>query len=142
MSTDMLIRRLRPALSPRFQCLQKYRSTRAFITSQVQCRDTKRPAPSDITHDYEKRVAQLNQYLSEDQWYPRLARNVGSKSIEQSMLQSQYGHLNPGETGDEHEYTIAGTYSIVYRFTPMLVLTFCARSDQEYSYGRIQARVH
>jgi len=79
--------------------------TRAFTRSTIAFQDK---TSKDVTHDYEKRLAQLDAYKPRDDWYPRLVTSVQAERIPVARFEQQYEHLAGDETRDEIR-TITGT---------------------------------
>lgn len=79
--------------------------TRTFTRSTIALQNT---ASKDLTHDHEKRLAQLDAYKPRDDWYPRLATSAHAERIPVAKFEQQYGQLVGDETRDETR-TIIGT---------------------------------
>lgn len=105
MSNTNFIRRLRPHLFTSFKCNSCSPTTafsvRAFAAQQPQHVERR---SKDVTHDYEKRVAQLESHKPLSESYPRLLDG------DHLQLSPESGKdLQPGETDKLHTYTIMGT---------------------------------
>ncbi|EME46151.1 hypothetical protein DOTSEDRAFT_70224 [Dothistroma septosporum NZE10] len=91
MSKDIFLRRYRPYLFTSFRRVQCSRPARTFTSSSC-------ARGHDVTHDYEKRVAQLQANRTLAECYPRLSEEVSWRRIDRRSLQHEYGHLKPDET--------------------------------------------
>lgn len=112
MSVEIFARRLRPFLSARFHQLQCPRTTR-FLA--VPSRSSARKSEKDITHDYEKRVNQLEAYAPVSKWYPRYQQTDGSRITQKSMFEAEHGHLQTGETAEATKVVLSGMLCPLYR---------------------------
>jgi lysyl-tRNA synthetase class 2 len=99
------VRCTRPYLFHSFRRSHCAVSTRTFTRSTIAYKDK---ASKDVTHDYEKRLAQLDAYKPRDDWYPRLATSAQPERIPVAMFEQQYEQLAGDETRDELR-TITGT---------------------------------
>lgn len=93
---------LRPYLFHGFKRSQSLATSRAFTSSTIV---SSIQTPKDVTHDYEKRLAQLDAYKPRDEWYPRIS-NVERMPVE--VFQRDYAQLANDETRDNTR-TIIGT---------------------------------
>jgi lysyl-tRNA synthetase class 2 len=107
MNKDTIVRRLRPFLSKRFQCihqplnLARPLSRKSALNAQNNTRDA--------THDFEKRIAQLDSSIARSEWYPRLPAIGASKRIGRDTLEAQFADLAPDQTSEEQEFVVAGS---------------------------------
>lgn len=120
MSTS--VRCLRPWLSPRFQCLQRVQARRSF-TAQIICRAS--ASLKDVTHDYEKRVKQLEARAPASEWYPRLPASIAEKRVDLASFAEKWDHLEPGTTAEGERLVLAGTFTgmlkeIMYKNTELV----------------------
>ena len=99
------VRCMRPYLFHSFKRSHCAVSTRTFTRSTIAFQDK---ASKDVTHDYEKRLAQLDAYKPCDDWYPRLATSAQAERIPVAKFEHQYERLAGDETRDEFR-TITGT---------------------------------
>jgi predicted DNA-binding protein YlxM (UPF0122 family) len=99
------VRCMRPYLFHSFKRSYCAISARTFSRSAIASQDK---APKDFTHDYEKRLAQLDDYKPRDDWYPRLATSAQVERIPVAKFEHQYEQLAGDETRDEFR-TITGT---------------------------------
>jgi lysyl-tRNA synthetase class 2 len=99
------VRCMRPYLFHSFKRSHCAVSTRAFSRSTIALQDK---ASKDVTHDYEKRLAQLDAYKPREDWYPRLASIAQAERIPIAKFEQQYEQLDGDETRDEIR-TITGT---------------------------------
>lgn len=109
MSNTILIRRLRPHLFTRFKrasCIPTTATSSRTFASQPSLHVDKRS--KDVTHDYEKRIAQLEAHKPLSECYPRLRDGEHIQLGPESAA-----GLQPGETDKSHTYTVMG---IVNRF--------------------------
>jgi lysyl-tRNA synthetase class 2 len=95
---------MRPYLFHSFKRSHRAVSTRTFTRSTIAYQDK---ASKDVTHDYEKRLAQLDTYKPRDDWYPRLATSTLAERIPVAQFEQQYEQLAGDETRDEFR-TITG----------------------------------
>lgn len=101
MSKDVFTRCARPYLFNGFKRSPVVHSTRALsLTSPCLA---KQPKQHDVTHDYEKRVAQLEARKSRAEWYPRIGhvapvRSTGGRRITRRTVLQHGAQLAPGET--------------------------------------------
>lgn len=106
MSNTILNRRLRPYLFTSFKKRSSCSSTNAVATrafaSQPSLRVERKS--KDVTHDFEKRVAQLEGYKQLSECYPRLPDSDHRELCPESGM-----GLQPGETDKSHVYTVMGT---------------------------------
>lgn len=98
---------LRPYLFHSFKRTQCAAHTRPFtcttIASQIK--------PSkDVTHDYEKRLAQLEAYKPRDDWYPRPPSHAQAERTPVGLFHQEFAQLANDETRDERK-TVTGTMS-------------------------------
>lgn len=98
---------VRPYLFHSFKRSQCVAHTRAFtctpIASQIK--------PSkDVTHDYEKRLAQLDAYKPRDDWYPRLPFHTQAERTPVELFQQEFAQLANDEIRDAKR-TVTGTMS-------------------------------
>lgn len=93
---------LRPYLFHGFKRSQSLATSRAFTSSTIV---SSIQTPKDVTHDYEKRLAQLDAYKPRDEWYPRIS-NIERTPVE--VFQRDYAQLANDETRDDTR-TIIGT---------------------------------
>lgn len=98
---------LRPYLFHSFKRSQCVAHTRAFTCSTIasQIKPSK-----DVTHDYEKRLAQLDAYKPRDDWYPRLPSHAQAERTPVDLFQQEFAQLANDETRDERK-TVTGTMS-------------------------------
>lgn len=89
-------RRLRPYLFHGFKRSQSPRLCRSFAGSKVVSQQSK--ASKDVTHDYEKRLDQLEAYKSRDQWYPRISANAQAGRVSVADFRKEYEHLEKDQT--------------------------------------------
>ncbi|KAK4503841.1 hypothetical protein PRZ48_004756 [Zasmidium cellare] len=94
MSKDVFVRRFRLYLFSGFKRSQ-YLPARAF-TSQPYLRV--KESQLDVTHDYEKRVAQLQTHRPLSECYPRLEERDVRDSAGKKAFESQYEHLQIDQT--------------------------------------------
>jgi lysyl-tRNA synthetase class 2 len=99
------VRCMRPYLFHSFKRSPCAVSACAFTHSTIAYQDK---ASKDVTHDYEKRLAQLDAYKPRDDWYPRLAASAQAERIPVATFEQQYEQLAGDETRDELR-TITGT---------------------------------
>ncbi|KAF2170182.1 hypothetical protein M409DRAFT_64520 [Zasmidium cellare ATCC 36951] len=92
MSKDVFVRRFRPYLFSGFKRSQ-YLPARAFASKPYLRAKEKQ---QDVTHDYEKRVAQLQAYRPLSECYPRLENVDVQDSAGKKAFKSQYEHLEVG----------------------------------------------
>ena len=62
-----------------------------------------------MTHDYEKRVAQLQANRPLAECYPRLSEEVAWRRVDRRSLEDEYGHLKPDETYPDTLDPLVGT---------------------------------
>jgi lysyl-tRNA synthetase class 2 len=89
---------MRPYLFHSFKRSRCAVSVRTFTCSTIAYQDK---ASKDVTHDYEKRLAQLDAYKPRDDWYPRLAASAQAERTSVAKFEQQYGQLAGDETRDE-----------------------------------------
>lgn len=102
MSKEIVFRRLRPHLFVGFKRAHSRASTRSFASRGHVCANDK---THDVTHDYEKRVAQLEARKPLAQSYPRLAPTAARTRVSKGQLMLGYGDLRPGETCTDAQAT-------------------------------------
>jgi hypothetical protein len=110
MSQNVHIRRLRPYL---FTSFRRFQPTchRSFHASNV-IRSAQESEPTQyegrkVTHDYERRVSQLESVSPAEQWYPRIDQSRdGQARIEQ--FRHKFYRLHNGETEKDVTVTITG----------------------------------
>lgn len=107
MSKDVFTRRLRPYLFSGFKRSQCPRPARAFSSSRCLYADEKQ---RDVTHDYEKRVAQLQAHKPLSECYPRAQKLDARQGTGKKSFESEYGHLKPDETAAEVQMNFKGKY--------------------------------
>lgn len=115
MSKEILTRRLRPYLFNGFKRSHFLHPNRA-LSSTSQCL-VKQPQ-LDVTHDYEKRVSQLEARKSRTEWYPRIGdvasvRGLEERRISRRTILQKGAQLGSGETYREtcaspEVFTLAG----------------------------------
>lgn len=93
------VRRLRPHLFT--ACRQ--RTSRAFSRAPYLHAEAR-----DVTHDYEKRVAELEAQRPLSEWYPRLPR---ASYVSVRKVLDGCNALEAGETDDGEAKTVTGTIS-------------------------------
>jgi len=100
-----VVRRLRPYLFHGFRRSQGAALKRTFVSSPVVSQQAK--TVKDVSHDSEKRLAQLEAYKSRDAWHPRLPAesHVGKMSVQ--VFQQEYGSLEKDQT-DSSVQTVLG----------------------------------
>jgi lysyl-tRNA synthetase class 2 len=112
MNKDMIVRRLRPFLSKRFQCIhQPLNLARPLSTTPTLCAQS---TTRDATHDFEKRLAQLDSGIARSEWYPRLPATITSSQIGKDSLETRYADLAPDQTNEEQELVFKG--SIIWEY--------------------------
>jgi hypothetical protein len=97
MNKDMIVRRLRPFLSKRFQCVHQPLNFARPLSSR------------DATHDFEKRIVWLEDKIPRSEWYPRLPTILDSSKITKSLLETQFAQLAPDQTNEEQKLVLIGT---------------------------------
>lgn len=104
MSKD-LSRAVRPWLFTRHRVLQ---IGRAFSSHSGRAQN--RGPQKSVTHDYEKRVKQLETSKPLEQCYPRMGptRSPDAEVLGMSDFEQRYGRLEAGQTVDSRLVTIAG----------------------------------
>ncbi|PIA89315.1 Lysine--tRNA ligase, cytoplasmic [Cercospora beticola] len=118
MSKEILTRRLRPHLFHGFQRLHSVSATRAISSSAHNLAKQSQP---DVTHDYQKRVAQLEARRPRAEWYPRIGdiapvRGLDERRISRSTIEQHGSQLQPGETYKEASsegFTLAGRINTI-----------------------------
>lgn len=95
MSKDAVVRRLRPYLFSAFKRSRNFIPARAFISTPYLHAHGKE---HDVTHDYEKRVDQLQAYKSLPDCYPRLEQHNVRDHAGKRSFETQYEHLQREET--------------------------------------------
>lgn len=93
---------VRPYLFHGFKRSQWLATSRAFTSSTIV---SSNQTPKDVTHDYEKRIAQLDAYKPRDEWYPRIST---AERTPVEVFHNDYAHLVNDETRDDSR-TIIGT---------------------------------
>lgn len=104
MSTPVFTRRLRPHLFSAFTRSQCLHPTPA---SHRQRHDAVKK-DRDVTHDYEKRVAQLRAASDLSACYPRLSPTVSLTRPSKSQLEDDYSYIDPGKTDLDKEMALTG----------------------------------
>ncbi|KAF7192827.1 Lysine--tRNA ligase, mitochondrial [Pseudocercospora fuligena] len=94
MSKEILSRRLRLYLFHNFRRVQCQYNARAFGASTLRT-DRQR---HEVTHDYEKRVAQLETHKQPSEWYPRISQSRKNLRVGKNELQNFGKRLQNGET--------------------------------------------
>ncbi|KAI5367468.1 Class II Aminoacyl-tRNA synthetase/Biotinyl protein ligase (BPL) and lipoyl protein ligase (LPL) [Septoria linicola] len=119
MPKEIITRRLRPYLFNGFKRSHFHFPTRA-LSSSVQC--LAKQSQPDVTHDFEKRIAQLESRRSRTEWYPRIgdvapARGIGERRISRKTVEQHGDALKPGEThkvaGSAQTFSLAGRISTI-----------------------------
>ncbi|CAK3747585.1 Lysine--tRNA ligase, cytoplasmic [Lecanosticta acicola] len=101
----MRVRRLRPYLFNGFKRFQRVCPTRPFASFPSLCAADER---RDVTHDYEKRVAQLRAHKSLAGCYPRLPEAFTKKLSSRAFLDSSFEGMKPGDTDTSGHVRMAG----------------------------------
>lgn len=108
MSKEILPRRLRPHLFSAYTRSQCCTSSRAFASSPW-CHDVKKQ--TDVTHDYEKRVAQLDARKPLSQSYPRIEDGGQWRRATRVTRQDLEG-AEEAKDNASTRYTVAGMMSM------------------------------
>ena len=106
--SNYVVRRLRPYLFSGFLRAQAAQPSRAL--SQT-CYRQDGGFIRDVTHDYEKRVAQLEAQTPLHVWYPRLPSNFAETRTSLGSAKSRAINIEKGGTEDSH-IIVAGTMTI------------------------------
>ncbi|GIZ42663.1 hypothetical protein CKM354_000592200 [Cercospora kikuchii] len=135
MSKEVLTRRLRPYLFHAFQRAHPISATRTISSSAPHL--AKQPQ-SDVTHDYQKRVAQLEARKPKAEWYPRIGkiapvRGLGERRISRRTIEQHGSQLQPGETYKEgassEGFILAGRINTIRTAGSKLVFVDIAVGD-------------
>lgn len=98
-------RRLRPYLFTGFRRARVGQSKR--VLSQTACRQDGAPG-RDVTHDYAKRVAQIETQRPLETWYPRLPASIAESRSSLSVVRRRAVSLKRGETEDSIPIIVTG----------------------------------
>ncbi|GAB7364658.1 hypothetical protein MBLNU230_g5460t1 [Neophaeotheca triangularis] len=103
---------LRPWLFTRHRLLH-HTTSRAF--SSCNSRDQSNGPQKNVTHDYEKRVKQLEASRPLENCYPRIGatRSSNAEVLAMKDFDERYGRLEAGQTVDSRLVTVAGRVSAV-----------------------------
>ena len=99
-------RRLRPYLFHGFKQSQAVVLRRTFVSSHAVLQ--KATAAKDVTHDYEKRLVQLDAYKPPAEWHPRLSREIQPAKTSVKEFRRDHGSLAEDETANDIQ-TVIGT---------------------------------
>lgn len=130
------VRRLRPYLFHGFKRSQGGPLRRTFITSRVACQQQAKAA-RDVTHDYEKRLAQLEAYKPRDEWHPRLSAAVRPGKISVRDFRQEYGSLEKDQM-DDSVRTVIGMSEQDMAMAYIAYACVCRQSTSS-SHSRLQA---
>lgn len=130
------VRRLRPYLFHGFKRSQGISLRRTFIPSNVVCQQQAKAA-KDVTHDYEKRLGQLEAYKPKEEWHPRLSAESQPGKVSVRDFQQEYGSLEKDET-DSDVRTVIGMWH--WHCERSYIAHSCARRQSTISpHRRVQA---
>ncbi|KJY02496.1 lysyl-trna synthetase like protein [Zymoseptoria brevis] len=124
-NTNVFTRRFRPHLFIGFRRSQCPSIARRFSSLPSLCIEGKR---SESTHDYEKRVAQLETYIPLSQCYPRLSEIPRPGLGELKTDSAPDLSLNPGETDTNSDVVFKGRVRSVRTAGSKLIFFDLART--------------
>ncbi|KAK3701643.1 mitochondrial lysine-tRNA synthetase [Vermiconidia calcicola] len=136
MSQNLMTRRLRPCLFTSYfrRTRPIPKATRAF--SSTAPASQKEVAAREVTHDYERRVAQLEAVSPPAEWYPRIHSNQWERTTSRSLRKHCEG-LKDGETDGTKLNVIAGRIQAVRTAGSKLIFL-----DLKQGKHTVQAIVH
>jgi lysyl-tRNA synthetase class 2 len=115
MSQNVFIRRIRPYLFTSYRRVHPTPTTHRVLSTTTVIKSTQENAAPQqeerkVTHDYERRVSQLQSISPPGQWYPRIHQSRDTQTrIMQFKRKHQY--LQDGETNEDITVTVTGMFN-------------------------------